>query len=93
MESDIILEGFKEAESTHGVRYMRLKGDGDSSVYTRKRDEIPVWGRFVVKEEFSNHVTMSRKLVSDNPLCEGKNQLTKSVRIRILAAGRGSIRN
>ncbi|KAK3089294.1 hypothetical protein FSP39_002467 [Pinctada imbricata] len=97
MESDIILEGFKEAESTHGVRYMRIIGDGDSSVYARIRDEIPVWGRYVVKEECSNHVTKClrsnlEKLVSDNPLYKGKNHLTKSVRIRIVSAVRGSIR-
>ena len=33
METDILLEGFRAAESTHGVRYMRMVGDGDSSVY------------------------------------------------------------
>jgi len=34
MESDIILEGFKQAEEVHGVRYLRFIGDGDSSVYS-----------------------------------------------------------
>ena len=29
MESDIILEGFKKAEATHEVRYLRFIGDGD----------------------------------------------------------------
>ena len=33
MESDIILEGFKQSEEVHGVRYIRFIGDGDSSVY------------------------------------------------------------
>lgn len=32
MESDILVEGFRHAESTHGVWYMFLVGDGDSSV-------------------------------------------------------------
>jgi len=32
MESDILLEGFLEAESTHGLHYMRIIGDGDPSV-------------------------------------------------------------
>ena len=32
MESNMIAEGFKQSEATHGVRYMRLIGDGDSSV-------------------------------------------------------------
>ncbi len=33
METDIIVEGFKEAERVHGVRYTCFVGDGDSSVY------------------------------------------------------------
>ncbi len=32
MESDILVEGFRQAEQTHGVCYMHLAGDGDSSV-------------------------------------------------------------
>jgi hypothetical protein len=28
-----ILEGFQEAESVHGLRYMSIIADGDSSVY------------------------------------------------------------
>ena len=35
MEGDIIFDGFKEAETKHGVRYMRIIGDGDSSVFAR----------------------------------------------------------
>ena len=34
METDIAVEGFRQAEITHGVWYMRLVGDGDSSVLT-----------------------------------------------------------
>ncbi len=34
MESDIILDGFLQAEKTHGVRYTKFVGDGDSSVYS-----------------------------------------------------------
>ncbi|WAR31988.1 LOW QUALITY PROTEIN: hypothetical protein MAR_034530 [Mya arenaria] len=33
IESDIILEGFLQEEKEHGVRYMRMIADGDSSVY------------------------------------------------------------
>jgi hypothetical protein len=32
MESDIIIEGFKRSIEMHGVKYMRLIGDGDSSI-------------------------------------------------------------
>ena len=33
METDIILQGFKEAEAKYGLRYTKFVGDGDSSVY------------------------------------------------------------
>ena len=41
MEKDIILEGILAAESIHGVRYMRIVGDGDSSVYSTLLVEVP----------------------------------------------------
>jgi len=34
MESDIILDEFKQAEEVHGVRYLRFIGNEDSSVYS-----------------------------------------------------------
>ena len=49
MESDIILEGFKQAEAVHGVRYTMFVGDGDSSVYSTLIQCVPVWGRFIEK--------------------------------------------
>ena len=55
METDIVVEGFRQAESTHGVRYMRLVGDGDSSVLTSIHQRVPVWGRFIRKIECVNH--------------------------------------
>ena len=36
MEQDIIVEGFSKSEQMHGLRYIGLIGDGDSSVYTVK---------------------------------------------------------
>ena len=32
MESDVVAEGFRLSEVTHGVKYLKLVGDGDSSV-------------------------------------------------------------
>ena len=40
MESDILVEGFRQAEQTHGVRYMYLVGDGDSSVLSSIREYL-----------------------------------------------------
>ena len=32
METDILVSGFNTGEEMHGVRYLRVIGDGDSSV-------------------------------------------------------------
>ena len=97
MESDIILEGFLEAEAKHGLRYMRVIGDGDSSVFAKIRDNIPCWGSDVSKEECSNHVCKCyrsnlEKLVSENLLYKGKHHLTKTTRVRLVSALRCAIR-
>ena len=47
MESDILVEGFRQAEQTHGVWYMHLVGDGDSSALNSVHQMVPVWGRYV----------------------------------------------
>ena len=44
MEPDIILEGFKQVEEVHGVRYKRFVGDGDSSGYPTLVQNVPGWG-------------------------------------------------
>nr|XP_023028737.1 uncharacterized protein LOC111516867 [Leptinotarsa decemlineata] len=35
METDIIVEGFRSSITTHGLKYLTLVGDGDSSVYSK----------------------------------------------------------
>jgi hypothetical protein len=96
MEADIILEGFRKADN-YGVRYMNIIGDGDSSVYARIQQEIPVWGCYVTKKECANHVckclrTNLEKLVEKNPSYKGKGNLTERVRVRIVSAVRCAIR-
>ena len=49
METDIVLEGFMEAERVHGVRYTRFIGDGDSSVYPTLLTSVPGWGQAIKK--------------------------------------------
>lgn len=56
MEADVIVEGFKQAESTHGVRYMHMISDGDSSVLNQIHMGVPEWERYVKKIECVNHV-------------------------------------
>lgn len=55
MESDILVTGFNEAEYTHGLRYMRVIGDGDSSVMANIQQYVPLWGNRVEKIECANH--------------------------------------
>ena len=47
METDILLEGFMEAERVHGLRYMKFIGDGDSSIHPTLIQNVPVWGHAI----------------------------------------------
>jgi len=96
MESDIILAGFLEAESTHGVRYTKLISDGDSSVFSKLQEHVP-WGRFISKLECANHAckclrSSLEKLVEEKPQHKGKGKLTKVNRIRLTTAVRCAIK-
>ena len=54
MESDIVLEGFRLSKQTHSIRYMRVIGDGDSSVMATLQQSV-VYGPFIQKIECANH--------------------------------------
>ena len=97
METDIILEGFKAAESKHGLRYTKFIGDGDSSVHPTLVNEVPVWGHIIKKVECANHSTKCyrsslEKLVQDNPQYKGKGKLTEGMRKRLTKAARCAIK-
>ena len=97
METDIILEGFKEAEQVHGVRYTRFVGDGDSSVHSTLLESVPGWGYAIKKLECANHCCKCyrgalEKLVQDNPSYKGSGGLTKKMRRRLVSAARCAIR-
>jgi len=77
MEADIIVEGFKQVEQLHGMIYMRLIADGDSSVYSRIQNEVPIWGNKVMKMECANHSckclrSSLEKLVEVNLITKGQ---------------------
>lgn len=55
MESDIIVEGFKRSVEMHGVKYLYLVGDGDSSV-TKKLAESNPYNTPIMKIECRNHL-------------------------------------
>ena len=83
MEPDIITEGFCCSESMHGLRYMWLIGDGDSSALHAITTLVP-YGRDVKKVECSNHAvkcyrTRLENIYKDNPSFRGKGGLTKQL--------------
>ena len=70
MEADIIVEGFKQSETLHGLRYIRMIGDGNSS-----------YGCLVQKLECANHAVKCyrsslEKLAKENSQYKGRNALT-----------------
>ena len=97
METDIILEGFMEAERVHGVRYTKFVGDGDSSVYPTLLQNVPEWGHAIKKLECANHACKCyrgalEKLVQDNSSYKGSGGLTLKMRKRLVSAARAAIR-
>ena len=88
MESDIIVSGFNAAEEMHGIRYMRVIGDGDSSVMSDIQQFVPVWGNMVVKIECANHAIKCyrnrlEKILQDFPKYKGRGKLTKQAITRL----------
>lgn len=98
MESDIIVEGFQQAEAQHGVRYTKFIGDGDSSVLAHLRQDVKVWGRDIDKQECANHAVKCfrsslEKLVKEKPQYKGRGKLTEQMRKRLASSMRCAIIN
>ncbi len=55
METDILVQGFREAETKYGLRYNTFTGDGDSSVHASLVTQVPGWGHVIRKVECANH--------------------------------------
>ena len=97
METDIVLEGFMEAERVHGVRYTQFIGDGDSSVYPTLLTSVPGWGQAIKKLECANHACKCyrgtlEKLVQDNLLYKDSGRLIKKMRQKLVSGARCAIR-
>ena len=97
METDVIVEGFCEAERVHGVRYTTVIGDGDSSVYPTLIEQVPGWGHCIRKLECANHTCKCyrgslEKLVQENTSYKGSGGLTEKMRRRLVSAARCAIR-
>ncbi len=97
MEPDIVVEGFKDAERVHGLRYTRFIGDRDSSVHPTLLQSVPVWGHAIKKRECANHAckcyhTGLEKLAQENSAHNGKGGLTERMRKRLTSAARCAIK-
>lgn len=97
METDILVSGFNTAEEMHGVHYMRVIGDGDSSVMCDIQQYVPIWGHMVKKIECANHAIKCyrnrlEKIVQDFPKYKGKGKLTQRTIQRLTAGARCAIK-
>ena len=71
LESDIIVEGFNQSETMHGLRYIWMVGDGDSSVYLSVTLNVS-YGLGMNKVEFANHAIKCFMLAKENAGYSGK---------------------
>ena len=97
METDILVQGFKEAETKYGLRYTTFTGDGDSSMYSNLVTQVPGWGHAIQKVECANHAVKCyrgalEKLVSEKPQYKGRGKLTVVMRKRLTTAARCAIK-
>lgn len=97
METDMLVEGFRAAETMHGVRYMRMVGDGDSSVLANIQVNVIGWGRHVTKVECANHSVKCyrnrlEKITQDFPKYKGKGKLTQRAIKRLTNGARCAIK-
>ena len=73
MKADIVLEGFRQSENMHGLGYLWLIGDGDSSLYHSVVTGVLSYGCEIAKVEFANHAVKCywnrlEALCNDKPL-------------------------
>ena len=97
METDILIQGFKEAETKYGLRYTTFTGDGDSSVHASLVTQVPGWGHTIRKVECANHAVKCyrgalEKLVTEKPHYKGRDKLTVAMRKRLTTAARCAIK-
>jgi len=97
METNIVIDGFCQAERVHGLRYIRFIGHGDSSVYPTLLTTVPGWGRAIEKMECTNHACKCyrgslEKIVQENPKYKAKGGLTAKMRQKLTSAARCAIK-
>ena len=97
MEANIILEGFRQSEEMHGLWYLWLIGDGDSSVYHSVVMGVPSYGRDITKVECANHAVKCYRnrleaLCYEKSDYRGKHGLSSAMMKRITHGARCAIK-
>ena len=97
METDILVQGFKEAETKDGLRYTTFTGDADSSVHANLVTQVPGWGHVIRKVECANHAVKCyrgalERLVMEKPHYKGRGKLTVAMRKHLTTAARCAIK-
>ena len=94
METDIILEGFLEAERMHGVCYTEFFGDSDSSMYSTLIQNVPDWSNAIRKVECANHACKyyCGAAGQEQPSYKGSGGLTVKMSKWLMSAARCAIR-
>ena len=87
METDIILQGFKEAESRYGLRYTTFIGDGESSLHPNLITGVPC-----ANHAMKCYRASLERLVEEKTHYKGKGKLTKSMRKKLTKAARCAIK-
>ncbi len=96
MVTDILVQGFKEAETKYGLRYTTFTGDGNSSVHASLVTQVPGWGHVIRKAECAKHAVKCyrgalERLVMEKPHYKGRGKLTTAMRKRLTTAARCAI--
>ena len=97
MKADIILEGFRQPENMHGLRYLWLIGDGDGSVYHSVVTGVPSYGCETVKIDCTNHAVNCywnrlKVLCNDKTLYCYTHELSKDMMKQITHGARWAIK-
>lgn len=70
METAVIVDGSKMSLDMYGVKYLKMVGDGDSSVFKKLCEERPYGSQCIEKVECRNHLFRNffkklRELISE----------------------------
>ena len=97
METDILVQGFKEAETKYGLHYTTFTGDNDRSVYSNLVMQVPGWGHMIGKVECINHAvkyyqSALQNLVTEKPHYKRRGKLMVAMRKRLMTAAHRAIK-